>query len=481
MGALRADSFVLPDSKRESSLFFHNTGVKHMVTKFNRSPGADASGLFRRPRFVLRAKRVEEIAGILANGKTYPAPVRIVGADYSQTRCVGGDGGTTVDTSDLDKILEFGETTVRVQAGVRIGTLARSLAERGQELPLTPEMGHISVGAAAVTTCPQASHSAGLAQLSSLVTELKLITPQGKQITVLERDRDLMRVLRSSFGLLGVVHEVVLRVQPLAPVIIDYQALSLKEFGARFAAIVTGPGALRLHISPFHDRIIVERRTMDETASISRSGIWQIRNSVMRNVLPAFGSTVGSVLAGHGVRSAVVSGVQRALRATMDKNARGVVMHAHEWIRDLPPEAWKSRYTYSLWAFPQTDFPRVLGEYFAFCKAYYKEHRYRSNLVNGASRLHQDRGSLFSVSYAGPMFTLEPSSTGDKGWDDFLIDFNDFASAAGGVPTFNQTRALQPEHVAKAFGERAKLFRALRQRTDPLNRLRNSYFAYLLG
>jgi hypothetical protein len=84
------------------------------------------------------------------------------------------------------------------------------------------------------------------------------------------------------------------------------------------------------------------------------------------------------------------------------------------------------------------------------------------------------------------MFTLEPSSTGDKGWDDFLIDFNDFASRAGGVPTFNQSRALQPEHVAKAFGERVKLFRALRratlrQRTDPLNRLCNSYFAHLLG
>jgi FAD/FMN-containing dehydrogenase len=451
-----------------------------MVLKVNRSPGADASGLFRRPRLVLRAKSVEEIAGVLANTKTYPTPVRIVGADYSQTRCVGGDGGTTVDTSDLDKILDFGETTVRAQAGVRIGTLARALAERGQELPLTPEMGHISVGAAAVSTCPQASYSAGLAQLSSLVAELKLITPQGKQLTVLQSDRELMRVLRSSFGLLGVVHEVVLRVQPMTPVKIDYQELTLKEFSARFTAIVTGPGALRLHISPFNDRIIVERRTLDATASISRSGIWQIRNSVMRNVLPAFGSTVGSVLAGPGVRSAVVSGVQRALRATLDRNARGVVMHAHEWIRDLPQEAWRSRYTYSLWAFPQKDFPRLLGEYFGFCKAYYKEHRYRCNVVNGASRLHHDRGSLFSVSYAGPMFTLEPSSTGDKGWDDFLIDFNDFASALGGIPTFNQTRALQPEHVRKAFGERARLFRALRQRTDPLNRLRNSYFAYLL-
>lgn len=452
-----------------------------MVLKVTRSPGADASGLYRRPRFVLQPKSVEDIPVILGKPKTYPTPVRIVGADYSQTRCVGGDGGTTVDTGTLDKILEFGESSVRAQAGVRVGTLVHALAERGLELPLTPEIGQISLGALAVATLPQASHGAGLAQMSSCVTELKLITPQGKQITVTERDRDLMRVLRSSFGLLGVVHEVVLRVRPLTPVKIDYQILSLKEFVARYAAIVDAPGALRLHISPFNDRITVERRTLEEAMSFSRSGIWQIRNSVMRNVLPAFGSTVGSVLAAPGLRAEVVSGVQRALRATLGRAARGVVLYAHEWMRELPNEAWKARYTYSLWAFPQADFPKLLGEYFKFCKAYYKEHRYRCNVVSGASRLHQDRGSLFSASYSGPMFTLEPSSTGDKGWDDFLIDFNDFASALGGTPTFNQTRALQPEHIAKAFGERAKLFRALRQRADPLNRLRNSYFAYLLG
>jgi hypothetical protein len=134
-----------------------------------------------------------------------------------------------------------------------------------------------------------------------------------------------------------------------------------------------------------------------------------------------------------------------------------------------------------MWAFPETDFPRLLGEYFAFSKSHYKQHRYRCNVVNGASRIHQDRGSLFSVSHGGPMFTLEPSSTGERGWDEFLMDFNDFAAKLGGTPTFNQTRALRPEHVNQAFGDRLKLFRALRHRADPLNRLRNSYFAYLLG
>ena len=452
-----------------------------MVNKVTRSPGADSSGIYRRPQMVLKLKRAEDLPSVLSKTKSYPTPIRMVGADYSQTRCVGGDGGTTVDTGALDKIVEFGETTVRAQAGVHVGTLVQALAERGLELPLTPEMGRISLGAVAVTTLPQASYGAGLAQLSSCVTELKLITPQGKQIVVTEQQRDLMRVLRSSFGLLGVVHEMVLRVRPLTAVKIDYQVLPLKEFNARFASIVEAPGALRLHMSPFNDRITVERRTLDESASFSRSGIWQIRKSVMRNVLPAFGSTVGSVLATPGLRAVMLSGMQKALRATLDRSTRGVVMYAHEWMRDMPAEAWKARHTYSLWAFPQADYPKVLSEYFSFCKSYYKENRYRCNVVTGASRLHQDRGSLFSASYSGPAFTIEPSSTGDKGWDEFLIDFNDFASSLGGTPTFNQTRALQPEHVAKSFGERVKLFRALRQRTDPLNRLRNSYFAYLLG
>jgi FAD/FMN-containing dehydrogenase len=443
-----------------------------MVSKVTRPNGADSSGIYRRPRLVLKLKRFEDLPSVLAKTKSYPTPVRMVGADYSQTRCVGGDGGTTVDTGGLDKILEFGENFVRAQAGVRVGALVQTLAERGLELPLTPEMGQISLGAVAVTTLPQASYDVGLAQLSSCVTEMKLITPQGKQMIVSEREKDLMRVLRSSFGLLGVVHEVVLRVRPITPVKIDYQVLSLKEFTARFSSLVSAPGALRLHISPFTDKITVERRTLDESASVTRSGIWQIRNSVMRNVLPAFGSTVGSVLAAPGL----LSGMQRALRAR-----RGVVLYAHEWMRDMPNEAWRARHTYSLWAFPQADYPKVLAEYFAFCKNYYKEHRYRANLVSGGNRVHQDRGSLFSVSYAGPVITLEPSSNGEQGWDDFLIDFNDFASGLGGTPTFNQTRALQPEHVAKSFGERVKLFRALRQRTDPLNRLRNSYFAHLLG
>src|SRR6202453_3028365 len=160
-----------------------------MVNKVTRSPGADSSGIYRRPQLVLKLKRAEDLSSVLSKTKSYPTPIRMVGADYSQTRCVGGDGGTTVDTSALDRIVEFGEHSVRAQAGVRVSTLVKALAERGQELPLTPEMGQISLGAMAVTTLPQASYSDGMAQLSSCVPEVTMITPPAKQKTRTERHR----------------------------------------------------------------------------------------------------------------------------------------------------------------------------------------------------------------------------------------------------------------------------------------------------
>ncbi len=171
---------------------------------------------------------------------------------------------------------------------------------------------------------------------------------------------------------------------------------------------------------------------------------------------------MGSVLAAPGLRAAVLSGMHRALGG----GAKGVVMYAHEWMRDMPKEAWKARHTYSLWAFPQADFAKVLGEYFSFCKAYYKQHRYRGNVVNGASRLHQDRGSLFSVSYAGPMFTLEPSSSGEQGWDDFLIDFNEFASSHWRYADLQSNARA----AARARGEGIRRTRQIIPRAAPAHR-----------
>jgi FAD binding domain len=264
------------------------------MSKVASQHGTANSGIFRRPRVNVRVKRVEDLPTFVTNHKTFPSPMRPRGANFSQTRCASADGGTMLDVSPLNQVLEYAGEYVRVQAGMRVGQLVRTLSERGLELPLTPEIGNISAGALATSVLPQPSFEDSCAHMAACVAAVKLVTPSGHFLTVTERDPDLMRTLRSSFGLLGIAYEVILRVRDLTPVKIDYQSHTLKEFTARFADITSTPGALRLYMYPFSDRITVERRTRDEEASISRSGMWNIRSAVMRNVLPAFGSSVGS-------------------------------------------------------------------------------------------------------------------------------------------------------------------------------------------
>ena len=299
-------------------------------------------------------------------------------------------------------------------------------------------------------------------------------------MTVTERDRDLMRVLRSSFGLLGVVHEVVLRVQPLTPVKIDYQVLTAQGIRRPFRVHRQCTGcAAAAHFA-------LQRSDHGRTAHSGRNcehePLGNLANSQLRDAQCAAGLRFDRRQRARR-RPACAPRWSPACRKRCARRSTAIraacVMHAHEWMRDMPAEAWKARYTYSLWAFPQAEYPKLLAEYFAFCKSYYKENRYRCNVVNGASRLHQDRSSLFSVSFAGPMFTFEPSSTGDNGWDEFLIDFNDFASALGGVPTFNQSRALQPEHVARRSANAPSYFAPCAANRPPQSASQQLFFALI--
>ena len=96
-------------------------------------------------------------------------------------------------------------------------------------------------------------------------------------------------------------------------------------------------------------------------------------------------------------------------------------------------------------------------------------------------RIRQDQSSLFSYSFNGNVLTLDPVSTGDPGWQDFLVAYNEFCSERGGVPLFNQTRDITPAQAKKAFGERLSLFREHRERFDPGRRFLNDYFRQVLG
>ena len=122
----------------------------------------------------------------------------------------------------------------------------------------------------------------------------------------------------------------------------------------------------------------------------------------------------------------------------------------------------------------------MLRDYFEFVHTYYEEKGYRCNLANVGYRIRKDTSSLFSYSFEGDVMTVDPVSTGDPGWNEFIEAYNEFCSVRNGVPLFNQSRSLTRTQVERAFGERIETFRRFRTQFDPDNRLLNAYFKELL-
>jgi hypothetical protein len=75
------------------------------------------------------------------------------------------------------------------------------------------------------------------------------------------------------------------------------------------------------------------------------------------------------------------------------------------------------------------------------------------------------------------MFALTAVSTQSKGWENFVIDFAQFAQHWGGGALFNQTRGLLQDHATAVFGSRLGFFRKIRRQLDPDNRLMNPFLS----
>ena len=153
---------------------------------------------------------------------------------------------------------------------------------------------------------------------------------------------------------------------------------------------------------------------------------------------------------------------------------------ADQMIR-YPAPSDDSRYTFTFWAFPEENYPTILPEYFQFCRDYYQQKGYRSNMLDVGYYVAKDQESLLSYSYDSSVMTVDPVSTANPGWKPFLESYNDFCINRSGIPLLNQTYGITRAQAQKAFGDRLKLFAETRKTYDPGNRFLNDYFQDLLS
>jgi FAD/FMN-containing dehydrogenase len=434
------------------------------------------------PSVVTEAENIQDIIAIVQDTEKYPSPIRAVGSNHSTTPCGVADNGTVVVMRKMNRILDIGTDTVTAEAGALYIDVAKELQKHGLQFYVNVEIGNLTIGSAACGGTKDASMPGEFGQACSYASALKMVTPSGEIVEVTEEQPELLQAVRASHGLFGIIYEATFRVRPLRSMAVRHKTYSLDEFDKQLPALKAMGESIMMYIDPFLDAITVEFRRYREDKDPARASSWQwkLRNLVWSTLAPHFSYMVTKYIPIKTLRYFLINTYNRLKNLVLVLGVRGDNTVATAQMIRYPEKATNSRYTFSIWAFPEEDYISNLRAYFRFCHEYYRSWRYRPNMMHVGYRINKDTSSLFSYSFNGNVMTFDPVSTGDAGWEQFLVAYNDFCSRHGGSPLFNQSNSLTRWQVEKAFGDRLDIFESYRERFDPTERLLNEYFKQLL-
>ena len=435
-----------------------------------------------RPKVLVTPRTPEDIVEIVKSVVRFPSPVRPAGSMHSTARMNGDDGGTMVDMKAMNRILKFGEDSVTVEGGVSYQTVSDALKERGLQFHVMTEIGNVTLAAMATAATKDSSFPGEYGQISSYVTAMRFVTPQGDIRAISERDHpEEMQVMRSSYGLLGIVFEVTIRVRPTNALSVRHHSMGLEEFRKRFPVFKAQGYAVMYYIFPYARCVVVElRKDNPEAKPVSRRR-WAYRNRFWRKYGPALSHWIRHRTSSPRLRAAADDLNFYFLRQGLVRIVRHDATWPHAQHINYPRNPGPHKYIFSMWAFREGGFFKILEDYCDFCIAYAGRTGYRCDLPSVGYSITADRNALLSYCWDGATLSIDPASTGGKEWEDFLRAYNDFCSARSGEPLFNQTPFLTKEQAQKAFGGRLKLFADYRRQADPDNRLLDSYFRDFLS
>ena len=412
--------------------------------------------------------------------KRYPAPVRPIGSGSSTTRCIAANGGTQLDLSALNRVLKIDSDTVTVQPGIALTDLAEILGEEGLELIGGFDLANRTVGGAVSAAGLEASIAGDVGQFAAHVVQLKVLSPNGKKFVVSDKTKSLLALMRLSYGLLGVIYEVTLRIRPIRGFAVQTAKVSFKDFGRLGSKLLSATAGVKLYLLPFRDRIYLELRRPAAEADPGRKFAWRLKDWAVYSALPEAARSLSMALPIRQLRYPLIDSLSEAAQSLVNNALLRSGSNSVEQSGRYRLLGSKSRFTYATWAFPAAEFANTALAYKLFCKEHYARTGFRCDMPAVGFRMNRDRSALLSPSFDSPMFTISPLSTQLDGWDDFLFDFADFAARHRGVPFFNQTRNVTADVVQQRFGSRLAFFDKVRRELDPDNRLLNSFFQSFL-
>ena len=442
-----------------------------------------SSGIFssRKPTesTVVRPTTFRDIQAYLDPSSNYLAPFRPMGTGSSSTDCSAATAGTVIDMTGMDQIMNIDAyaDTVTVQAGVRLHRLVDALADNGLELAGNYDLMNRTVGGAVAGGCIGPSMTADGAFFAKQVIGIKVITPAGELLEINQKKKNILNAFRLSYGMLGIICVVTLRVRPIKGFAANHRRCTIDQLAASANKLAMTNIGLKFYLLPFRNRVYLDLRTYSPRIRSTHSIPWKIKDWGESTVLPNVLKSLGRIVPLGSFRYRLIDGISEATQGLVNNRLVSSGDNAAAQSLRVTGARNTSPLQYSTWCFPATDFSFVAKAYESFCLDTYSNTRFRCDMPTVGFLLARDRSALLSPTFDEPMFALRAVSTPCRGWEDFVIDFAEFAQNWGGSPFFNQTRSMDPDYARHAFGSRIDFFRKIRRQLDPANRLMNSFLS----
>ena len=141
------------------------------------------------------ARHVDDIIRIVKNPQRYPSPVRAKGSHHSTTAAIVAQGGTVIDMTHMNRILEINEKakTITMEAGVLHIDAAKELEKHNLQFYVNLELGNMTVGSGACCGTKDASFYSQdenryeFGQVASYVIGYKAVQPDGSNTRHLKK------------------------------------------------------------------------------------------------------------------------------------------------------------------------------------------------------------------------------------------------------------------------------------------------------
>jgi hypothetical protein len=369
--------------------------------------------------------------------------------------------------------------TVMVGAAVKMVQIRNALRPHGMQTEVTPEIGNATAGSVACCGTKDASITiAGLAQVSSTVIAVKMVNADGEVEAISEDvDPERLRLVRSSYGLLGVIFEVTFRIQPAIVLRHTYAAFPLNPTPSVDDLLGGADGMLALTL-PYRRRILVERRYVAKDGRrisrfsrlkrFCRDKLWELAASYFATRLPYNWF--------FDLSDRLVE-----LQLTALNWLGGFRAHRSDSTIDF--KSGRSHYVdFTFWAIPVGRWQDFVPAYLAFCDEFRRETGFRASLLSEVYLMRRDLNSLLSPTLFEDAVTMDAvdSRINHPSWLEFNRRLNAIAASSGGRPLLNQTKELSREIVEQTLGADWARFVAIRQGEDPEGRFLSAFFRDLM-